>query len=63
MKRTRSRGGMGLIWLCWLVYACSYVGKVNYAANINQVMAFYGVDHSTAGLAGTLFFFAYGVGQ
>ena len=54
---------MGLIWLCWLVYACSYVGKVNYAANINQVMAFYGVDHSTAGLAGTLFFFAYGVGQ
>ena len=52
-----------LIAICWLIYACSYIGKVNYAANINQVMFFYCVDHSTAGLASTLFFFAYGVGQ
>ena len=49
--------------LCWLVYACSYIGKVNYAANINPVMEFYKVDHSTAGLVSTFFFFAYGVGQ
>lgn len=52
-----------LIWLCWLVYTCSYVGKVNYAANINQIMEFYNVDHSSAGLVSTLFFFAYGIGQ
>ena len=52
-----------LILLCWLVYACSYIGKVNYAANINPVMEFYKVDHSTAGLVSTFFFFAYGVGQ
>ena len=52
-----------LILLCWLVYACSYIGKVNYAANINQVMDFYQVDHSSAGLVSTFFFFAYGVGQ
>ena len=52
-----------LIGLCWLVYACSYMGKVNYAANINQVMSFYQIDHSTAGLASTFFFFAYAIGQ
>lgn len=49
--------------LCWLVYACSYIGKVNYAANINEVMSFYGVEHASAGLVSTFFFFAYGVGQ
>lgn len=52
-----------LIWLCWLVYACSYIGKVNYNASINQVMSFYKVDKDTAGLVGTFFFFAYGIGQ
>lgn len=52
-----------LIALCWLVYTCSYIGKVNYAANINSVMEFYKVDHSSAGLVSTCFFFAYGVGQ
>ena len=52
-----------LIGLCWLVYTCSYIGKVNYAANINQVIDFYKVDHSSAGLVSTCFFFAYGIGQ
>lgn len=52
-----------LILLCWLVYTCSYMGKVNYAANINPAMEFYKIDHSTAGLVSTFFFFAYGVGQ
>ncbi len=52
-----------LILLCWLVYTCSYIGKVNYSANINPIMAFYHVDEPTAGLVGTFFFFSYGVGQ
>ena len=52
-----------LIWLCWIVYACSYIGKVNYAANINQVISFYNISHSEAGLVSTCFFFAYGIGQ
>lgn len=59
----KAKNSIWLIWLCWLVYTCSYIGKVNYAANINQVMAFYNVDHSAAGLVSTFFFFAYGVGQ
>ncbi len=52
-----------LILLCWLVYALSYVGKVNYSANVNQIMSFYNVSHANAGLATTFFFFSYAVGQ
>lgn len=52
-----------LIILCWLVYSCSYVGKVNYAANINLIMDYYSVTHAQAGLVSTLFFFSYGIGQ
>lgn len=62
-KRKKIKASSLLIFLCWLVYTCSYVGKVNYSANINQVMDFYCVDHSSAGLVSTLFFFSYGVGQ
>ncbi len=61
MKKIRS--SIYLICLCWLVYAFSYVGKVNYAANVNKVMEFYNVDHASAGLVSTFFFFAYGIGQ
>lgn len=57
------RKGIGLILLCWLVYTSSYIGKVNYAANINEVMTFFQVDHSSAGLVSTFFFFSYGIGQ
>lgn len=64
MQTTKKRNGaILLIALCWLVYTCSYVGKVNYAANINQIMEFYSVNHNQAGLVSTLFFFSYGVGQ
>ncbi len=63
MKEKRMKASAMLILLCWFVYACSYIGKVNYSANINQVMAFYKVDHSSAGLVSTFFFFAYGIGQ
>ena len=63
MLKKKMSASIALTLLCWLVYACSYIGKVNYAANINQVMEFYDVDHSLAGLASTFFFFAYGAGQ
>lgn len=52
-----------LIFLCWLVYAVSYFGKVNYSANITQIMEFYGITKSQAGTVPTFFFFAYGIGQ
>ncbi len=52
-----------LMWLCWLIYAVSYMGKVNYSANINQIMEYYSIEQAEAGLVGTFFFFAYGAGQ
>ena len=52
-----------MIFLVWLVYATSYLGKVNYSANITQILDFYQVTKAEAGLPPTFFFFAYGVGQ
>jgi len=62
-EKSKKRAVWALIWLCWLPYAASYVGKVNYAANINQVMEYYSVDHAQAGLVSTFLFFSYGIGQ
>lgn len=52
-----------LIFLAWLVYAISYLGKVNYSANITQIIDFYGITKAQAGIVPTFFFFAYGAGQ
>lgn len=52
-----------LIILGWLVYTTSYLGKVNYSANITQIIDFYGVSKAQAGIVPTFFFFAYGIGQ
>lgn len=62
MQQRRNKSDF-LIFLCWLLYATSYLGKVNYSANITQIIDFYNVSKAEAGLAPTLFFFAYGVGQ
>ena len=64
MEKVKKASGAGLlIFLCWLLYASSYLGKVNYSANIVQIREFYGVSKDAAGLAPTFLFFAYGVGQ
>ena len=52
-----------LIVLCWIVYTCSYLGKLGYNANITQIEEVYSISHSTAGMVSTFFFFAYGIGQ
>ena len=57
------KASMKLIFLCWLAYSITYIGKVNYSATIKQVMDFYGKTHSEAGLANTLLFFSYGAMQ
>lgn len=61
-KKKRNKA-MLLIFLCWIVYMVSYFGKVNYSANITQIVDFYGVTKAQAGIAPTFFFFAYGTGQ
>ena len=61
-KKGHSRSVL-LIALCWLVYTCSYIGKLGYNANITQIEALYKISHAQAGMVSTFFFFAYGVGQ
>ena len=61
-KKNLTKVGI-LIALCWLVYTCSYLGKLGYNANITQIESVFGVSHATAGMVSTFFFFAYGVGQ
>ncbi len=64
MNLNKSKNSAWLfILICWLVYSVSYLGKVNYSANINQIIDFYGVTKAEAGIVPTYFFFAYGIGQ
>lgn len=39
-----------MIFLVWLVYATSYLGKVNYSSNITQIIDFYRISKAEAGL-------------
>ena len=52
-----------LIFLAWVVYTVSYLGKVNYSANITQVIDFYQITKAQAGIVPTFLFFSYGIGQ
>jgi len=62
-RQTRESGVWLLLFLAWLVYTFSYFGKVNYSANITQIIEFYGVSKTQAGAVPTFFFFSYGIGQ
>ncbi len=59
----KKSGAAFLIFLTWLVYACSYLGKVNYSANIVQIVDYFGITKAEAGIVPTFFFFSYGIGQ
>ena len=52
-----------IIWLCWSVYTIAYLGRYSYNANITLIIADYNITKAEAGLVGTFFFFAYGIGQ
>ncbi len=56
-------GANFLILLSWLIYTVSYFGKVNYSANITQIVDFYNISKAEAGMVPSFFFFAYGIGQ
>lgn len=52
-----------VIILCWLVYVFSYLGRYSYNANISLMMENFNINHATAGIVATCFFFSYGIGQ
>lgn len=61
--KSKKSGTWLIIFLGWLMYMTSYLGKVNYSANINEIIEFYGITKAEAGIVPTFFFFAYGIGQ
>lgn len=52
-----------LIIICWLSYTLAQLGRYSYGSNVTLIMDKFAVEHATASLPATLFFFAYGVGQ
>ena len=62
-KAKASDGAYLLIFLAWLLYTISYLGKVNYSANITQIVDYYQISKAEAGMVPSFFFFAYGIGQ
>ncbi|MBQ9756534.1 MAG: MFS transporter [Clostridia bacterium] len=50
-----------LLFMCWLVYSSSYLGKVNFSASKLSLMTHFAVNEAEIGLVGTFFFFAYGI--
>ncbi len=52
-----------LLITCFILYACTYFGKYSYNSNINSIMSYFEVNHASAGLVATFFFFTYGFGQ
>lgn len=52
-----------LIFLCWLVYTSSYIGRLSFNSNINSIGNDYKLNYSDTGLISTMFFLAYGIGQ
>lgn len=52
-----------LLFMCWLVYSMSYLGKVNFTASKLSVMTHFGVLEDEVGLVGTFFFFSYAIGM
>ena len=61
-KKGINRNVLAII-ICWLVYTCSYLGKLGYNANLVLIEGEFGVSHAESGTVGTAFFFAYGAGQ
>lgn len=52
-----------LFALCWLVYFSSYLGRLNYSAALAEIISAEGFSKAQAGMIGTGFFMAYGIGQ
>lgn len=55
---------IGLLFgACWCVYFSTYLGRLNYSACLNEMIAAEGFTRGQGGLIGTGFFLAYGIGQ
>ena len=58
-----ARTGRNLFFLCWIAYVFTYLGRLNYAACLVEIVAEEGWTKGQAGLIATGFFLCYGFGQ
>ena len=63
MKTKKSSSGAMLLFMCWLVYSVSYLGKVNFNATKPLIIDYFGQPKDVVGMVGTFFFFAYAIGM
>lgn len=63
IKITDKRRIILFFLLCFLAYFSTYLGRLNYSASLVQMIAEEGFEKGTAGIIGTGFFIAYGIGQ
>ena len=49
--------------VCWLAYFSTYLGRLNYAASMNEIVRDGFLTRPEAGMIGTGFFLCYGIGQ
>ena len=52
-----------LFWLCWAAYTAAYLGRLNFAAVMAEIIASSHLSSAEAGLVVTVFFISYGAGQ
>lgn len=62
-KLTEKKDIFLLFILCFMVYYATYLGRLNYSAALAEIVRAEGFAKGQAGLIGTAFFCAYGIGQ
>lgn len=63
MYRLDDKRQTRLIYVCFAIYASSYLAKLNFNALLVEILRDLGGARSAAGLVGSFFFFSYGIGQ
>ena len=58
-----SRRAFALFALCWVLYACSYLGRLNYSSVMLEMVGEGLMTKGQAGLVNTVFLFFYAAGQ
>jgi len=52
-----------LFLICWLVYSCAYIARVNYSTAIDGMKVLGVIDENIAGLISSVYFVVYALGQ
>lgn len=62
-KLKSTRGGSAMFLMCFLAYASTYVGRLNYSAAMAQMLLSNVITKTQGGTISTVYFFCYGGGQ